>query len=475
MQAKAVRYVVPLVPFVSLFAADLGAAAWMSRGPALRTWVARIAVAATVLYTVLYGLAFARIYRVEDSRVTAGRWIAERVAKGSRIGLEGGGFSLRRVVSSTAQKQARLDIPRLFYVGPYMTCQVQLDFLREQALGLDYLAVVDAGYYAQYTAVPELFPAVAGFYERLIAGELGFDRVQRFKVYPRIAGWEFVDDGAEPSFLGYDHPAVLVFARRNPQGVEDGFARWRTEMEADPHCADRLLGQVAELLRSGDAERAREAAHGVVAGYPMVMLAHILEAEAHRRLGDTAAELAARRRFQPENAQGLTAHVVNANMIHFIPGAAALSLAHLELPDLALEVLSGGVGKAAAYSPRAAEEMAQSYVRVAQYFEGTDRPELAEEVLVLSTRVYGLKEAYNSLAALAYRKGEALKAVQWWGKSLLADANQGNVFGFIGMVKADAGEYDQALQHLERAVQLAPSLASELEPWLAEARRNTAR
>lgn len=34
--------------------------------------------------------------------------------------------------------------------------------------------------------------------------------VDRFKVYPRLAGFTCRDNDAEPSFIGYDHPAVIV-------------------------------------------------------------------------------------------------------------------------------------------------------------------------------------------------------------------------------------------------------------------------
>ena len=41
----------------------------------------------------------------------------------------------------------------------------------------DYIAIVDVNRYRQFTAVPDLYPAAAAFYQKLVAGELGFERL----------------------------------------------------------------------------------------------------------------------------------------------------------------------------------------------------------------------------------------------------------------------------------------------------------
>ena len=45
-----------------------------------------------------YGLAFAEIYRVEDSRIQAARWIFAEVPSGQNIGVETGGFSMQGLI-----------------------------------------------------------------------------------------------------------------------------------------------------------------------------------------------------------------------------------------------------------------------------------------------------------------------------------------------------------------------------------------
>ena len=101
-------------------------------------------------------------------------------------------------------------------VRGFATCKVRAQLWLEEQLAnlLDYLAITDVNRYQHFTAVPELIPGGAAFYEALMKGELGFDLIRRFKNYPSIAGLEFRDDGSEPTFTGFDHPAVMVFTGR---------------------------------------------------------------------------------------------------------------------------------------------------------------------------------------------------------------------------------------------------------------------
>jgi hypothetical protein len=71
-----------------------------------------------------------------------------------------------------------------------------------------YIALVDVNRAQQFAAVPDLTPTATAFYQRLLAGELGYRVMARFKTYPSLLGITFRDDAAEPSFIGYDHPAV---------------------------------------------------------------------------------------------------------------------------------------------------------------------------------------------------------------------------------------------------------------------------
>jgi hypothetical protein len=132
--------------------------------------VGALAVVGLVGFTAVYGLAFVRIYTVEDRRIQAGRWVATEVAPGSRVGLETGAFNLRGLFSPDKDEHRSLSISGLFYGSAYMLCGRQVDYLGERLLEMDWLALAEENRRVQFRAVPELFPVLADFYARLFAG-----------------------------------------------------------------------------------------------------------------------------------------------------------------------------------------------------------------------------------------------------------------------------------------------------------------
>ena len=126
-----------------------------------------------------------------------------------------------------------------------------LEPLREQLEEVDYIAIVDANRYSQFTAAPRAVPVFAAFYEQLVAGELGYERIRRFKRYPALGPVVFRDDGAEPSFLGYDHPAVLLFALREGMTPEEALEPLERRLQRLEGCPDRSLEEASRGLGKG--------------------------------------------------------------------------------------------------------------------------------------------------------------------------------------------------------------------------------
>lgn len=467
LQVKAVRYLLPMLPFMALFAGALLAASWQVARP----WVRQGGMLITALvvgHLVFKGTAFARIYTEEDSRLQAGRWIASQIPKGSHIGVEGGGFSLQGLISDQDYQHVILDVTRIFYGYPYLSCRAQLGFLQTRLQDMDYLTLTDVNRYAQFTAVPELFPVVAGLYERLVAGELGFELVQRFKTYPELLGLTLIDDHAEPSFLGYDHPTVWIFKSKGKAAIGEAFARWDQQIPENPCCPDRALEQVAAQLRAGDWTQARTSTQALLAPYPDLALGHWLAAFADRQLGKTDSAAAELARYQPENLR--TAHVVHTGTIHYIPANTALSLSYLGLADLALQVLREGAERNPHRTTYAAEQMAQSYLDVAgQFFAAGDLVRM-EQAVEFSIQIFGIKEAYNILAIQAQQRGEPERALKWWEQSLLIDAGQAEIHqraGLVALLNLDLRE--KARYHLARAIALDSSLQAGITTTLRTA------
>jgi hypothetical protein len=91
-------------------------------------------------------------------------------------------------------------------------------YIQERLALADYL-VMDDTFVQFYEHLPDTeHRVVKQYYEDLFAERLGFRLMRTFKVYPRLAGTDINDDGAELTFRLFDHPRVFVFVRSTPQG-----------------------------------------------------------------------------------------------------------------------------------------------------------------------------------------------------------------------------------------------------------------
>ena len=403
LHTKHVRYLLPLLPFLSLFAADLCRVLWSRQ-----RLVGGVGVALLVGYTVYFGLAFSAIYRDEDSRIQAGRWIAAEIQAGSRIGVEAGGFSMQSLISAREFTRTGLNMGTLFATRGYLGCAAAANFLAERVLTMDYIAAVDVNRYRQFRDAPGVSPVASAFYRRLWDGTLGFERVQRFKVYPHFLGVRFADDAAEPSFLGYDHPAVSVFRRR--EDAVAVWADWQREVVRDPRCADAALGAVGDLFHTGDWPEVLAAIRNLCQQYPDQYSLHFIEAMVCHYLGDVDGERQAMGRYLERVQQ----------VPDLFPWATSTTLLVAGLPDVSLAVLRHGAQWAAKLEPGLRHQMANSFVLV-----GGQMQDLG----------------YLSHAATAYR--------------LAVDLAPGAAtYIALGMVEHLQGRVEESSQAYQRAIEL---------------------
>ena len=296
-------------------------------------------------------------------------------------------------------------------------------------------------------------------YQNLVEGELGFELVQRFKHDPTFLGLRFRDDGAEPSFLGYDHPAVLIFRRQDRS--DQVWAAWRRELEEEPCCADGAAQQVADAFRRGDLALARGLIQGLHTRYPDMRATAYIEVYVYRLLGSDR-EQAARRRY----ARG---YADRGHTAYLLPWATALSLGELGLKELALGVLQDGVKMPFPSDQRPA--VAWWYARLGDYFYHREEPDYAGEVYRMSTQFHAVPEVCNTLADMAHEAGHRDEALAWWAQSLALDDAQPEVHSKVGELACEQRDYARALLHLEKAADLDPGLSAELEDWISLAQK----
>ncbi|NPA90394.1 MAG: hypothetical protein GXO55_02915 [Chloroflexi bacterium] len=220
--AKFVRYVLPLLPFISLLAARW-LIPWAQDFRRPRRYLARGLIVLTLGTTLFYALAYMNIYRQPDTRLQALAWIREHIPPGSTILVERDStLKFNQLASRYGLTQYRIKVldhygqveqtdPQFFNPTPPTPEEVRRE-LYSSLEGVDYIIISDT-WMGRYLALPDLYPVEYEFYTRLRNGELGFKLIKTFKVYPEFLGIRIVDDRAELTFRLFDHPWIYVFKR----------------------------------------------------------------------------------------------------------------------------------------------------------------------------------------------------------------------------------------------------------------------
>lgn len=261
--AMFLRYLLPISPFLSLFAACLliamarslgGRDRWPASGAfnRIRGFSSRLRwpsasvvgggiVGLVVVATIFYALAFANIYSDRHPGVRASEWVYQNVPDGSHIAREHWEEGLPVAVQSAdGQHDARKHgyvINTLNMYDPDNSAK--LDHLVQVLGDSDYIVFYSQRLYGTLPRLPERYPLSREYYRLLFSEQLGFRLEAAFASYPSLLGVAFVDDtlsdpglptpallaGAQPaplslnlgradeSFTVYDHPKVLIFKK----------------------------------------------------------------------------------------------------------------------------------------------------------------------------------------------------------------------------------------------------------------------
>jgi len=445
LHTKHVRYLLPLLPFLAIFSAQFAEWVWQ-RHRRLGVAVAGV----TALHVAVYGMAFAGVYTVEDSRIEAGRWIGANVEKGAWIGVESGAFTVQKLIPQPRYQQRTLNVNALFGARGYLGCGAAAEFLWDRVRPMDYMALVDVNRQRQFSAVPKLYPAVASFYQKLWAGELGFKSVQRFKVYPNLAAIRFVDDDAEPSFLAYDHPAVRVFARAGEEKVLEDWAAWRGALVENPACVDGALRSVLDVYARGNFTEALSAVEDLLIRYPDFVTGRFVAASIYHQLGDTEREKEQVRRYAQGYRDG------NA---YLVPWAAAATLLLAGAGDMAYAVLRHGQQLTGWIGEDDRLRMGASYELLGSWSEKLETAEKAAAIYALAAEVYGgaagvepSAAVYVRLGMLLYAEGQLEKSTSAYESALGLDADHATARINYGWNLYEFGRLDEAAAQFERVL-----------------------
>jgi 4-amino-4-deoxy-L-arabinose transferase-like glycosyltransferase len=224
---KASRYVLPMLPFLSLAIAVLFVemkTRCEQNGRRLYAWGSAFLAAIVLFSSLLYSLAFLRIYSRPHTGIQTLQWALENLPQGSTVLLEPTAWERPPIDGGVPLSSGTLAVagPNRFHIKELdvlkfadgQMSQSELEALLRRTLeDVDYI-VISMRWYEGFVNSPVVSPVLRNYYRNLLGGTGAFQRIREINSYPGLLGTEWNDDGAELNFRIFDHPKVLIFQRR---------------------------------------------------------------------------------------------------------------------------------------------------------------------------------------------------------------------------------------------------------------------
>ena len=199
---KFIRYMDPLLPFLSISAAFflyLLIKDFKKLGKLISVVV--------VLLTILWTIAFFLIYTREQTRITASRWIYENINPGADILTEHWDDGLPLTINSNNPGQYKIDQLAIYDEDN----ENKVNYFSDKLSEADFVVINSRRLYGTLINLDDKYPITQRYYKLLFSGKLGYEKVAEFSSYPRLLGFEINDDRSEETFQVYDHPKVMIF------------------------------------------------------------------------------------------------------------------------------------------------------------------------------------------------------------------------------------------------------------------------
>ena len=231
-QVKFLRYMIPITPFLLLFASRMLLAVWDWAGSKEARQTLKAVVAASVVLllagTAFYAVAYLGVYSEPHTAVRTSDWINANAAPGSVILKEHWDEGLPNLRGHSVR-----ELPLYNPDGFEKTLT-----LAHELAGADYLVLFSNRLYGTIPRLPERYPFSTEYYRLLFDGALGYELVNVEATYPNVLGFGLSDETfsrpglpdptlatpaelpfeaglslghADESFSVYDHPKLLVF------------------------------------------------------------------------------------------------------------------------------------------------------------------------------------------------------------------------------------------------------------------------
>lgn len=216
LEAKWVRYLLPLVPYLCLFATlvVISVPGALGARESSRRWARYVVVGVLVGSAAVGAIALMSVYTREHTRVQASRWIYANVPPGGKIGVEINDGLLPLKLDAHQDPQGEYNVTQIRTLGDFPSEEAST-YLRDSLRNIDYLVIGDIRATRTVPKMPWRYPVQKRFYDLLFEGKLGFSPVYTATSYPTFLGVVFPDDSdwVDASFIEYDHPPEQIFKK----------------------------------------------------------------------------------------------------------------------------------------------------------------------------------------------------------------------------------------------------------------------
>ncbi len=241
---KFMRYLMPLTPFLMLFAAAM---LWQWRQQRWRSAVVGLALIATALYA----LSFVNMYQTAHPWAAASQWIYANVSPGATILSEQWDDALPVSLLVDGQSRRRSEFQDMQLTWLSKTADhddaAKLDANLERLAAADYLTVVSNRIYGVVPRLPDEYPISSQYHQLLFDGALGYEAAAVFGRFPNVGNFAMKPDyfewpGLRPpslverfldgtpgvnwgrvdeSFTVYDQPLTILFENVGKKSAEE--------------------------------------------------------------------------------------------------------------------------------------------------------------------------------------------------------------------------------------------------------------
>lgn len=211
------RYMLPLYPLFSLFAAIFVLQIIYPRLKKINLSLFFISSFSFLILILIWPLSFINIYSHPNTRISASNWIYQNIPQGSNLAIE---HWDDQIPFGQPIQYNFLTLPLYDYDS-----QLKWEGINETLKKTDYIIIASNRLYVplqKLTDCEKLKPhpcykKTADYYNKLFSGKLGFEKVAEFTVFPKIPllNIKINDESADENFTVFDHPKVIIFKKQN--------------------------------------------------------------------------------------------------------------------------------------------------------------------------------------------------------------------------------------------------------------------